>query len=128
MSGLPRPGQAAVPALRSQPAPMPLTGEALLAPSITRRLIEEFARLSVAPDTPVPELDLLTEREVDVLRLLASGLSTAEIADSLYIEQSTVKTHVTRLLSKLGLRDRTHAVVFAYECGLVRPRHGPRPH
>ncbi|MGH3509713.1 MAG: response regulator [Nocardioidaceae bacterium] len=95
-------------------------GEALLAPVITRRLIEEFARSQPAPQS-APELDRLTERELDVLRKVAAGRSNAEIAAGLFIEQSTVKTHVTRLLSKLGLRDRTQAVVFAYESGLVRP-------
>jgi DNA-binding NarL/FixJ family response regulator len=93
-------------------------GEALLAPSITRRLIEEFARLDPAP-TPEPVLAQLTAREAGVLKLVAAGLSNAEIAERLFIEQSTVKTHVNRVLTKLGLRDRTQAVVFAYECGLV---------
>jgi DNA-binding NarL/FixJ family response regulator len=95
-------------------------GEALLAPSITRRLVEEFVRIpSTAPTSPA--LDVLTPRELDVLRLLAAGLSNAEIADRLVVEHSTVKTHVNRLLAKLGLRDRTQAVVFAYEHRVVVP-------
>jgi DNA-binding NarL/FixJ family response regulator len=95
-------------------------GEALLTPSITRRLIEEFAR--TAPDPrPTEDLDALTAREVEVLRLVAAGMSNAEIAERLVVEQSTVKTHVNRLLSKLGLRDRTQAVVYAYERRVVVP-------
>ncbi len=91
-------------------------GEALLAPASTRRLIEEFAR---AP-ADAPMLDLLTGRELDVLRLLARGLTNAEIAAELVVEPSTVKSHVASLLGKLDLRDRVQAVVFAYENGLVR--------
>lgn len=99
-------------------------GEALLAPSITRRLIEDFVRRRPAPaDRAV--LDRLTEREGDVLRLVAGGLSNAEIAEQLVIEQSTVKTHVNRILAKLDVRDRTQAVVFAYESGLVAAKLGP---
>jgi len=94
-------------------------GEALLAPSVTRRLIEQF--VSRAPERPPPSLPDLTERERDVLRLLAGGLSNAEIAETLVIGHSTVKTHVNRLLTKLGLRDRAQAVVYAYESGFVRP-------
>ena len=94
-------------------------GEALLAPSITRRLIEEF--VSRQPAGPHPPPAVLTDREAEVLRLLAAGLSNAEIADRLVIGHSTVKTHVTRLLTKLDLRDRAQAVVFAYESGLVQP-------
>jgi len=94
-------------------------GEALLAPSVTRRLIEQF--VSRAPERPAPSLPDLTERERDVLRLLAGGLSNAEIAETLVIGHSTVKTHVNRLLTKLGLRDRAQAVVYAYESGFVRP-------
>jgi DNA-binding NarL/FixJ family response regulator len=97
-------------------------GEALLAPSVTRRLIEQF--VSRAPERPPPSLPELTERERDVLRLLAVGLSNAEIADSLVIGHSTVKTHVNRLLTKLGLRDRAQAVVYAYESGFVRAGSG----
>jgi DNA-binding NarL/FixJ family response regulator len=92
-------------------------GEALLAPASTRRLIEQSAR--VTPDSPV--LDSLTARERDVLTLLARGLSNPEIAAELVVEPSTVKSHVASLLSKLGVRDRVQAVVFAYESGLVRP-------
>jgi DNA-binding NarL/FixJ family response regulator len=99
-------------------------GEALLAPSITRRLIEEFvARQPNRPAQPAPEV--LTQREADVLRLLAAGLSNAEIADHLVIGHSTVKTHVTRVLTKLDLRDRAQAVVFAYETGIVLPGQQP---
>ena len=94
-------------------------GETLLAPSVTRRLIEQF--VSRAPERPPPSLPDLTERERDVLRLLAGGLSNAEIAETLVIGHSTVKTHVNRLLTKLGLRDRAQAVVYAYESGFVRP-------
>jgi DNA-binding NarL/FixJ family response regulator len=99
-------------------------GEALLAPSVTRRLIEEFVRVAPAP-RPEARLGVLTQREVEVMRLLAAGLSNSEIARDLFIEASTVKTHVNRLLGKLGLRDRTQAVVLAYESGLVTT--GPRP-
>jgi DNA-binding NarL/FixJ family response regulator len=97
-------------------------GEALLAPSVTRRLIEQF--VSRAPERPPTSLPELTERERDVLRLLAGGLSNAEIAESLVIGHSTVKTHVNRLLTKLGLRDRAQAVVYAYESGFVRAGSG----
>jgi DNA-binding NarL/FixJ family response regulator len=95
-------------------------GEALLAPSVTRRLVEEFVRVLPAP-RPHARLDVLTQRELEVLRLVAAGLSNGEIAEHLVIESSTVKTHVNRMLGKLGLRDRTQAVVLAYESGLVRP-------
>ena len=101
-------------------------GEALLAPSITRRLIEEFARRPAAPQQATA-LTTLTSRETDVLRLVAGGLSNAEIATRLFIESSTVKTHVNRLLSKLALRDRTQAVVYAYESGLVTAGSVTRP-
>jgi len=98
-------------------------GEALLAPAITRRLIAEFARLR--PRAPARgTLDALTPRETDVLRLLAQGLSNPELAACLHVGEETVKTHVSRILSKLGLRDRTQAVVMAYETGLVVPRTG----
>jgi DNA-binding CsgD family transcriptional regulator len=92
-------------------------GDALLAPASTRRLIEQFAR----PPRPAPALDALTARELDVLRLLARGLTNAEIAGQFVVEPSTVKSHVASVLAKLGLRDRVQAVVFAYESGLVRP-------
>jgi DNA-binding NarL/FixJ family response regulator len=100
-------------------------GDALLAPGITRRLISEFAgRPSTAPE-PTPALEDLTPRETDVLKLIAQGLSNAEIAHRLVVTEETVKTHVSRILNKLGLRDRTQAVVTAYETGLVMP--APRP-
>jgi DNA-binding NarL/FixJ family response regulator len=96
-------------------------GDALLAPSITRRLIEEFAS-GPQPGAAPQSVEALTEREHDVLRLIAGGLTNAEIAKLLILAETTVKTHVTRVLSKLGLRDRVQAVVFAYESGLIRPR------
>jgi len=97
-------------------------GEALLAPAVTRRLIGEFARLRHRPDAPPPAaLGTLTPREAQVIRLVAGGLSNLEIAAELTITEETVKTHVSRILSKLGLRDRTQAVVAAYESGLVVP-------
>lgn len=92
-------------------------GDALLAPSITRRLIEEF--VAREPNVSSRPPDVLTTRELEVLRLVAAGLSNAEIAERLVVELSTVKTHVNRMLSKLDLRDRTQAVVYAYETGLV---------
>jgi DNA-binding NarL/FixJ family response regulator len=95
-------------------------GDALLAPSITRRLIEQFVTSPAAAD-PAHYLDKLSAREVDVFRLLARGRSNREIADELIIGETTVKTHVTRLLTKLGLRDRIQAVILAYETGLVAP-------
>jgi DNA-binding NarL/FixJ family response regulator len=94
-------------------------GEALLAPSVTRRLITEFVRRPVTTDTPA--LTQLTGRELEVLKLLARGLSNAEIATELYLSDATVKTHVKRVLAKLNLRDRVQAVVLAYETGLVHP-------
>ncbi len=97
-------------------------GEALLAPAVTRRLIAEFARQRPRV-RPTPErLSELTPRETEVLRLIAEGLSNLEIADRLVLSDETVKTHVSRVLFKLGLRDRTQAVVAAYESGLVEPR------
>jgi DNA-binding NarL/FixJ family response regulator len=96
-------------------------GESLLAPSVTRRLVEEFVRLP-PPGQAVPEaVTGLTERELEVLRLIADGQSNAEIAASLFLSEATVKTHVTRLLAKLGLRDRVQAVVLAYESGIAVP-------
>jgi len=94
-------------------------GEALLAPSVTRRLIEEFARMQ--PSRESHDLESLTERELEVLRLVARGLSNAEIAQELVIGETTVKTHVGNVLMKLGLRDRAQAVVVAYESGVVTP-------
>lgn len=93
-------------------------GDALLAPAITRRLIEEFA---APPAPPPPGLDELTARELEILRHVARGLSNDEIARGLIIGEATVKTHVTRMLTKLGLRDRVQAVVLAYEAGIVTP-------
>jgi DNA-binding NarL/FixJ family response regulator len=95
-------------------------GEALLAPAITRRLIEDFCRGPEPGGLPTAAADL-SERELEVLRLLARGLSNAEIAAELFLSEATVKSHVARVLSKLGLRDRVQIVVFAYESGLVRP-------
>ena len=96
-------------------------GDALLAPSITRRLIEEFAR-GGAPQTEAPAgLDELTPRELDVFKLIARGLSNAELAAELVVSETTVKTHVARVLMKLGLRDRVQVVVLAYEAGVVTP-------
>ncbi|MEV0628102.1 response regulator [Nonomuraea wenchangensis] len=97
-------------------------GEALLAPAVTRRLIGEFARMGPRPGAPVAALGTLTPRETQVLRLVAEGLSNPEIAARLVVTEETVKTHVSRVLNKLGLRDRTQAVVAAYETGLVVPR------
>jgi DNA-binding NarL/FixJ family response regulator len=97
------------------------TGDALLAPPITRRLIEELVSMRRAPGERPRELSELTAREREVLGLVARGLSNAEIAERLVVEQSTVKTHVARVLMKLGLRDRVQAVVFSYEWGVVRP-------
>jgi DNA-binding NarL/FixJ family response regulator len=97
-------------------------GEALLAPTVTRRLISEFARLRPRPETAAEGvLATLTPRETQVLRLVAEGLSNPEIAARLIVTEETVKTHVSRILTKLGLRDRTQAVVAAYELGLVVP-------
>ena len=95
-------------------------GEALLAPSITRRVIAEYSQRA-APRKNDAGLDQLTERELEVLRLLATGKSNAELATHLYLGEGTVKTHVSHLLGKLGLRDRVQAVVFAYESGVVEP-------
>ncbi|MFF9898929.1 response regulator [Streptomyces longispororuber] len=102
------------------------SGEALLAPSVTRRLITEFSRLADRPRLGTPaqahgQYGELTERETEVLVLIAQGLSNAEIAARLVVAESTIKTHVSRVLVKLGLRDRTQAAVFAYEARLVTP-------
>jgi DNA-binding NarL/FixJ family response regulator len=96
-------------------------GEALLAPEITGRLIDRFVT-GRRPNAPAPpEVAELTERELEVLTLVAGGLSNAEIAQELFVSDGTVKTHVAHLLSKLGLRDRVQVVVFAYECGIIEP-------
>jgi len=95
-------------------------GNALLAPSVTRRLIAGFARQQVAAPQPAT-LAALTARETEVLRLIARGLSNTEISDTLVIAEQTTKTHVSRILAKLGLRDRAQAVVLAYESGLITP-------
>ncbi|MGW1373267.1 response regulator [Streptomyces sp. NPDC002446] len=97
-------------------------GDALLAPNITKRLIAEFSRVTSAPRAPLKDrVGDLTERETEVLSLIAQGLSNGEIAERLVVAEQTVKSHVGRILVKLGLRDRTQATVFAYETGLVRP-------
>jgi DNA-binding NarL/FixJ family response regulator len=96
-------------------------GEALLSPSVTRRLIENFVAARPRPTTGATALNGLTDREREVLRLIALGMSNAEIATSLFIAEQTTKTHVSRILQKLGLRDRVQAVVFGYESGLVTP-------
>ncbi|MEV0349240.1 response regulator transcription factor [Nonomuraea sp. NPDC050680] len=97
------------------------SGDALLAPTITRRLVERFARRDSAKPALHRDLHQLTPRELDVLRLLATGLSNAELADQLTLSVATVKTHVASILSKLDLRDRVQAVVVAYETGLISP-------
>jgi DNA-binding NarL/FixJ family response regulator len=96
-------------------------GDALLSPGVTRRLIAEFARLGAPRGPDRRQLKDLTERETEVLALVARGMSNAEIAAHLIVAEQTVKTHVSRVLMKLGLRDRAQAVVFAYESGLVQP-------
>jgi DNA-binding NarL/FixJ family response regulator len=95
-------------------------GETLLSPAVTKRLVETFARMPAPGESP-RRLAALTDREVEVLTLVARGLSNTEIAAHMFLSLSTVKTHVTRILAKLGLRDRIQAVVLAYETGLVRP-------
>lgn len=101
------------------------SGDALLSPSVTRRLMQEFARATtrggVPTDVTSSELDRLTDREREVLILIGQGLANREIAQRLYLGESTVKTHVKRILMKLGVRDRVHAVVYAYETGLLEP-------
>jgi DNA-binding NarL/FixJ family response regulator len=99
------------------------SGEAVVAPSTTRRLLDKFAPLLPSEAEPAPpELDVLTEREHEVMLLVAQGMSNAEIASKLFLSEATVKTHVGRILMKLGLRDRVQAVVLAYETGLVKAR------
>ena len=100
-------------------------GDSLLSPSITRRVISEFVKGSgPKPQAQFPQLKDLTARELEVLILIARGLSNAEIAKSLFVSETTVKTHVARILMKLGLRDRVQAVVLAYEAGVVTPGDG----
>jgi DNA-binding NarL/FixJ family response regulator len=101
------------------------SGDAVVSPRVTRRLLEEYARVSPGPGAgqldPPPDLAALTDREREVLDAVAHGLSNAEIATRLFVSEATVKSHVGRILSKLGLRDRVQVVVLAYETGLVRP-------
>ena len=97
------------------------SGDALLAPALVRRLVEDFVRRPPPGAGPPRELDELSERELEVLTLIARGLSNAEIAARLFLSEATVRTHVTHILAKLGLRDRVQAVVLAYETGLVQP-------
>jgi DNA-binding NarL/FixJ family response regulator len=96
-------------------------GDALLAPSVTQRLLARFAETLTLPEERVSELSSLTDRELEVLKLMAAGLSNAELAERLFLSETTVKTHVSSVLGKLSLRDRVQAVVLAYEAGLVRP-------
>jgi DNA-binding NarL/FixJ family response regulator len=113
------PSEQLVAAVRSVAA-----GDALIDPSITRRLIQQFVHATRPRSEQPPQLVALTPREREVLRLVAKGLSNAEIASDLVVEESTIKTHVARILMKLDLRDRVQAVVFAYECGFVVPDSG----
>jgi DNA-binding NarL/FixJ family response regulator len=96
-------------------------GDALLAPAVTRRLIDDFCRGIAPGDAAASATGRLSERELEVVRLVAQGLSNAEIAAKLYLSEATVKSHIARILAKLGVRDRVQVVVFAYESGLVRP-------
>jgi DNA-binding NarL/FixJ family response regulator len=98
-------------------------GDAVVAPRVTRRLLDRFAGQLTPPRQPAELVDPLTEREREVLLLVAQGLSNAEVAERLFVAETTVKTHVGRILTKLGLRDRVEAVVLAYETGLIRPGH-----
>jgi DNA-binding NarL/FixJ family response regulator len=98
-------------------------GDAVVAPSATRRLLERYVPVGIgSPALAVPDPGVLTGREREVLTLIARGMSNAEIADRLFLSEGTVKTHVSRVLTKLDLRDRVQAVVYAYESGVVRPR------
>ena len=101
-------------------------GESLLSPSVTRRVVDRMARQPVLEAAPDARLGELTPRERDVLELVARGLGNREIAAELVVEESTVKTHVKRILMKLGLRDRVQAVIYAYETGLIAPASSPR--
>jgi DNA-binding NarL/FixJ family response regulator len=96
-------------------------GDALLAPAVTRAVVEEFVRRPPPPEQPPAGLEQLTARESEVLQLLARGHANAEIANDLYITEATVRTHVAHVLQKLDLRDRVHAVIYAYETGLIQP-------
>lgn len=100
-------------------------GDALLAPSVTRRLIAEFAHRPSSAKVDIGQLDVLTERECEVLSHVARGLSNGEIANELFISPATAKTHVSRVMMKLGARDRAQLVAIAYETGLVTPGTGP---
>ena len=100
-------------------------GESLLSPSVTRRVLDRIAKQRVTPGAPDRRLEALTPREREVLELITRGSSNSEIAEALVIEESTVKTHVKRVLMKLGLRDRIHAVIFGYDSGLAQP--GSKP-
>jgi DNA-binding NarL/FixJ family response regulator len=100
------------------------SGDALLAPGVTRRVIEQFARMPGVPTSTPPEVEALTSRELEVLKLLARGLSNPEIAAELVVSDATAKTHVAHVLMKLGVRDRVQAVVYAYESGVVVPGAG----
>jgi DNA-binding NarL/FixJ family response regulator len=102
-------------------------GDALLAPALVRRLIEDFVRRPPPGARSPAELDDLTERELEVLALIARGLANAEIAARLFVSEATVRTHVTHILAKLGLRDRVQAVVLAYESGLIRAGEAHEP-
>jgi DNA-binding NarL/FixJ family response regulator len=99
-------------------------GDALLAPSVTRRLLDKFAKSLSDEAPPADSFSGLTDRETEVLRLLATGLSNAELAERLFVSEATIKTHVSSVLHKLGVRDRVQAVVLAYDAGLVRPASG----
>jgi DNA-binding NarL/FixJ family response regulator len=111
------PTQDVVDAVRSVAA-----GDAVLSPTVTRQLLDQVGRRLPAPVSRSPEaLAELTDREREVLRMLAAGLSNAELAEALYLSEATVKTHVSNLLGKLGLRDRVQAVIYAYETGLISP-------
>jgi DNA-binding NarL/FixJ family response regulator len=100
------------------------SGDALLAPGVTRRVIEQFARMPGVPTAPSHEVESLTTRELEVLKLLARGFSNPEIAAELVVSDATAKTHVAHVLMKLGVRDRVQAVVYAYESGVVVPGAG----